>query len=514
MGSLHYIGYVSLFAVGAWAVTALALAIGVRFAARRDPRTRFAPGLPRLGGVVIFALLVAELALRSLAPDWIERYGFTPLPLNLALWQLGAYALVFGLGMLEDLRPVGRAVRVAGLVAAAGCFLMSQPAALGHLFAFGISNILTYAAVLGWLVIAGRSMTAIDGLEGLSTGLAAIMALGIFAVNAGSGDTAGPTLTALAVGGACLGFLPFNMYPARALLGTGGGRLLGFALAALAIQSEATGGSGLVSAAIPVLFFGVPLIDLALILISRRKLRTGDRSHLHHRLQQLGLKPRSTVFTLWAAGAYFAVVAWSLSRIADGDAAYVLLSVFPMAAFWVIALRFVERRMALKAAQFGHLFVQRSDAMFVDRGALVGYLRERRGQSFSVVVFDSTDSMLEIARERPIRVVEFHLNLYAILKARLRRSDFVARMSDHRVVAILANNDGRRERDQPLIDYLNVEVRALQESFNVHGSEPGRAEGVRVLRYPNQDSEIWSVLGITPRVFESPDSTEPPRRVA
>jgi hypothetical protein len=114
--------------------------------------------------------------------------------------------------------------------------------------------------------------------------------------------------------------------------------------------------------------------------------------------------------------------------------------------------------------------------------------------------------MREIALQRPARLVEFYMNLYAILRARLRKTDFVARMNDHRIVAILAGNDGRGDKDQSLIDYLNVEVKSLQESYRIFQNEESRPEGFRVMRYPAEDRAIWDILGIEPAVFETPDA--------
>ena len=117
-------------------------------------------------------------------------------------------------------------------------------------------------------------------------------------------------LLAIALAGATLGFLPFNFPPARVYLGDGGSLVLGFALATLAIEG-ATKGPAIVAIAIPLVAFGVPLLDTTIAVIRRAArgapLFKGDREHLHHRLLDLGLSNRQAAAILYLACGAFAL---------------------------------------------------------------------------------------------------------------------------------------------------------------------------------------------------------------
>ncbi len=147
-----------------------------------------------------------------------------------------------------------------------------------------------------WIVGITNAMNFVDGMDGLATGLSAIIAtfMGIVAF-----QTNQPFMgwIAIAVLGSCLGFFPFNFRfkrPALIFLGDAGSTFLGFILAGLAIKGYWSESSRIVSFATPVLIFWVLIFDMIYITVERiitRKVSTVKEwidyvgtDHLHHRL--------------------------------------------------------------------------------------------------------------------------------------------------------------------------------------------------------------------------------------
>jgi hypothetical protein len=118
--------------------------------------------------------------------------------------------------------------------------------------------------------------------------------------------------------GAILGFLPFNFYPASIFMGDSGSLFIGFLLSALAMAAGREGNTG-AGIAIPLLAFGVPIMDVTLAvlrrLIRRRPIFRGDTDHIHHKLLRRGLSHRQAVLVLYAVTSGFVLA--SLALILD-----------------------------------------------------------------------------------------------------------------------------------------------------------------------------------------------------
>ena len=105
-----------------------------------------------------------------------------------------------------------------------------------------------------------------------------------------------------AVMGCCLGFLVFNLPPARVFMGDSGSHFLGIALGAITILGVAKIVVGL-SILVPLIALGLPIGD-TLFAIVRRALSgqnpaKADAGHLHHRLRAVGLNPIETAVTFY-----------------------------------------------------------------------------------------------------------------------------------------------------------------------------------------------------------------------
>lgn len=176
--------------------------------------------------------------------------------------------------------------------------------------AFGESWVLSFPSdvlTFVWLISVTYAMKFLDGLDGLVSGQAVI----------GAGLIAALTLThayfqpdiaflAVIIGGAFLGFLPFNFFPAKHFLGESGSTIAGFSLAFLAIVS----GTKVATAFMAI---GLPLADASFVILGRLLRGVspfhGDDTHLHFKLLKAGLSQRAVVFLFWSISLLFGIAA-------------------------------------------------------------------------------------------------------------------------------------------------------------------------------------------------------------
>jgi len=268
--------------------------------------------LPRLGGVAIFFAFSCAIGLTMLVSWWRPTLiSFTP---GLLEGILIPGVLVFLLGVYDDLRGLNAYVKFA-VEAVAGCLLFTfglqifdLPVLLGphHHFPWFISLPLTVL----WVIAITNAFNLIDGLDGLAAGSALFSTLVVFVVAVLS-HSGFMTVCTLALAGAILGFLRFNFNPATIFLGDCGSLFIGFMLSALALRGAQKAPTA-VAVAIPVVSFGLPILETALSVVRRfisgRPVFTADREHIHHKLLQLGFSHRQVVVLLYAVSGIFALL--------------------------------------------------------------------------------------------------------------------------------------------------------------------------------------------------------------
>ena len=184
-----------------------------------------------------------------------------------------------------------------------------------------------------WIVAVTNAMNLIDGLDGLSAGLGAIIAATLAVLCAQAGQPTGLLLSAILCG-ALLGYLPFNFPPARIFLGDAGALFIGYSLALLSIQGYRK--AALLTFVVPLLALAVPLLDTLLSI--QRRIRSGrgifsaDKMHMHHVLLQREGSQRKAVLWLYFQTACFSIIAVSFSQL-TGISAWVFLAAVALLTF-------------------------------------------------------------------------------------------------------------------------------------------------------------------------------------
>jgi UDP-GlcNAc:undecaprenyl-phosphate GlcNAc-1-phosphate transferase len=276
---------------------------------RRDESNGAA--IPRLGGVSVFLSTLLMVFLLLLWDNQVAERVASQAVIGIAL--AGAAAAVFLIGLYDDLRgarpwqkllvqcAAGVGLYFAGLrVEVLTNPFTHQPFELGAL---------SLPLTLLWLVAISNAFNLIDGLDGLAAGVGLTSTLALFFLASMQSHSLA-AVVAVAIAGSLMGFLPHNFNPARIYLGDSGSLTIGLVLAALAIETSQKG-PVLVALTIPLLIFGLPLLDVSVTTLRRalagHPLFRRDEEHLHHRLVKSGMTPRLSVLVLYGIAALFAL---------------------------------------------------------------------------------------------------------------------------------------------------------------------------------------------------------------
>ncbi len=268
--------------------------------------------LPRIGGVAIFSAFVLTVGI-ALIISWRYpslNFGFSPTTLKSILLPA---SLIFLLGVYDDLRGVGPYTKFAVQAVAGGILFAFGLRILDIPVLFGVQHFPWFVSLpltILWVIAITNAFNLIDGLDGLAAGSALFSTLVVFVVALLSGSILVSVLS-LALVGATLGFLRFNFNPATIFLGDSGSLFIGFMLSALALRG-AQKAPTVVAIAIPVVSFGLPILETTLSVIRRfisgRPVFTADREHIHHKLLQLGMSHRQVVVVLYGVSGIFALL--------------------------------------------------------------------------------------------------------------------------------------------------------------------------------------------------------------
>ena len=362
--------YILLFLGGfavSFALTPMVRWLAIRVNAMDVPNERKVHDrpIPRLGGVAIFVSFTLMVFL-TFSPWALVTTPFLSVGNHWWRGYLSAACIIVALGVFDDLRPLGARVKFL-TQALAACFAMYFGYVINHLdLPWGVSiqlGLWSIPITLLWIVGLTNAFNLIDGLDGLANGVALISSLTLMGI-ALLGQNVELALICSALAGCLLGFLPYNFHPASIFLGDSGSLFLGFTLAVLSITTSQKS-TVAVSILIPVMAFGLPIMD-ALLSMIRRFLRamhvwetTGqgtyrvffmrgkamfvaDRDHIHHRLMRLGIYHRNAVIFLYAICAAMSTAAVVTASYRNINTGIVLAAIGVAVVLGIRKLRYEE----------------------------------------------------------------------------------------------------------------------------------------------------------------------------
>jgi UDP-GlcNAc:undecaprenyl-phosphate/decaprenyl-phosphate GlcNAc-1-phosphate transferase len=275
----------------------------------RDLRRIHQSAVPRLGGIAVYLSVLI-----GLVPLLLLNNFFTA-----SLRESNAHflrifvpaTLTLLLGIFDDLRGLKALQKFAGLMLVAAVFYLMggriEALTIPFVGSIQLPAAVGFLITVVWIVGVANAFNLLDGMDGLAAGAAIFSSLVIMAISLMQGQPLVSAVT-LVLTGALIGFLRYNFNPASIFLGDSGALLIGFLLAALSVEGSQKASTA-VAIAIPLMAFGLPLVDTAFTLvrrfISRKPLFTGDREHIHHMLLERGWSQKRAVLVLYGVCAVF-----------------------------------------------------------------------------------------------------------------------------------------------------------------------------------------------------------------
>jgi len=249
---------------------------------------------------------------------------------------LAGSLLIFFTGLVDDLYQLTARQKFIGQIS--GCLVAILVGRLyltelGNLFGFGQIVLPIWAGgMLSLFALVGivNALNLIDGLDGLAGGLSAIAVLAFICLALQERNMA-VLAVSVALLGSLIGFLKYNAFPARIFMGDTGSLVVGFLLGSLSIML--TQGEGTVKAVVPLMILSVPIVDTLVVMIRRllkgEAVLKADRTHIHHKIVELGLDPSLTVLSIHSLALVWAVAALLLRRQPE----YILFSIVVAGSF-------------------------------------------------------------------------------------------------------------------------------------------------------------------------------------
>lgn len=290
-------------------------------------RKNHAVPTPSTGGIAIFIAIVTPIlaivgAMWLVEPDaWSQWAWLSPIAPHvqglrsqtpLALGLAAALGVLHGLGLVDDRKHLGPMLKLGVQLIVALGLAIALDVRILHLLEtqWGVIGLIASVTLsVLWMLVITNAMNFLDNMDGLSGGVAAIIAALFLAATLINGQWFIAALAALLLG-ALVGFLFFNFPPAKVFMGDGGSLVIGMSLAVLSIRTTYydpqlgdVESSHLHAMLTPLILLAVPLYDFTSVTLIRiaqgRSPFVGDQSHFSHRLVRKGLSRRTAVLVIW-----------------------------------------------------------------------------------------------------------------------------------------------------------------------------------------------------------------------
>jgi UDP-GlcNAc:undecaprenyl-phosphate GlcNAc-1-phosphate transferase len=296
--------------------------------------------IPRSGGIAVAISASIAVVVAMLLTSHAESDA------QVQLWRalLPAFAVLLVVGIIDDVLTLTGIYKLIGQVLAVSV-LVAGGATFEHISVFGFMiplGDLRIPFTIFFCLGAINAFNLIDGADALASTIGAIVCITLGVITASRGDVAA-ALICMAMAGGLLGFLRYNIPPARVYLGDTGSMLIGLIIAAIAIDCSIKQQTAFVLA-VPLAICAIPILDAGAALI--RRITTGtsvfaaDRGHLHHALLLRG----------WTVGQTVAIIA-GLTAVTCGSA---LLSYFTSSDIFAVAVSGAVIVSLAVARVFGH----------------------------------------------------------------------------------------------------------------------------------------------------------------
>lgn len=287
-----------LFVVLSAAISLVSMPLLIKFCQKKklydyhDERKIHSGDIPRLGGVGIFISFMISACCYFYS---IKDQGFFHiLPIVIA------GAIVFAFALVDDILNLPAIVKlIVQLIAVS--IVTFHGFRFKQIFSWMLPTPVSFGLTFFWILGVINAYNLIDGLDGLcgTFSITAVVTLGLLFALTGNSEA----IVCFILAGSIFGFLCFNWPPAKLFMGDAGSQFLGFMIATFPLF-----GSNIVfefnKFLIMIVITAFPVFDtIAAIwrrLREKRSIMSADRSHLHHKLLNMGYNKKTALYLLCA----------------------------------------------------------------------------------------------------------------------------------------------------------------------------------------------------------------------
>jgi len=190
-----------------------------------------------------------------------------------------------------------------------------------------------------WIVGIANAVNLIDGLDAMASGVILIASI-ILSIASLLNPAIGLSPYLLVLMGSIVGYIRFNLHPAKIIMGDSGALFLGYTIAIISLSSfTSTDRSIFLSLIPPAMALFVPIFDTFVAILRRhrngKKIFSADKNHFHHCLLNRGCSHPKAVRIVWGLSAVFGVVSLILSELIFKQV-YLALSLLIVIIAWSI----------------------------------------------------------------------------------------------------------------------------------------------------------------------------------
>ena len=278
--------------------------------------------MPRLGGLAIIAGFLVSIIYLLIILSIENAINIFEDNIHLKLLGFFIGGLIISITcFIDDIKNlpaiVKLIVQIISAIVVVAFGLRIQNINIPFLYKIGLPNAFSIILTIGWIVGITNAINLIDGLDGLSSGIALISCVSMLIIFALNGSPIIAILLITALVGALSGFLPFNFNPAKTFMGDTGSNFLGYCLAVISIFGVAKTYTLVVIVA-PLIILALPVLDTIVAIIRRiikgksiKAIMMADKGHLHHTLLKHGFSQKEAVLIMYgvtAALGLFAII--------------------------------------------------------------------------------------------------------------------------------------------------------------------------------------------------------------
>ncbi|MDD5020669.1 MAG: MraY family glycosyltransferase [Endomicrobiaceae bacterium] len=249
---------------------------------------------PYLGGLAIWSAWIISLITIRL---------FTNFPTgtltNIRALLIGSLLFLL-LGLFDDIKKGGLGFKIKFLIQIAASLVVTV--GFDIRISFIDNYFISIALSILWIIGLSNAFNLIDIMDGLSCGIATIASFFFFFIALPS-EMLYVNFSAIALVGACLGFLPYNLSKKRKIfMGDTGSLSIGFILATIALGTSYTK-LNLIGVFAPLLILAVPLFETIFVSLVRiengKSPFLGSKDHFPLRLEKIGFSRKQILIIVY-----------------------------------------------------------------------------------------------------------------------------------------------------------------------------------------------------------------------